>query len=61
MASGVSPRLLSHPEIVHLQLAIPLEFSILCGLAVGCPDPDFPADRLRIGRDAIEKKVVFLV
>ena len=42
------------------QLAIPAELSILCGLAVGYPDPDFPANKLHIGREAIEKNVVFL-
>jgi hypothetical protein len=34
--------------------------SILCGLAVGYPDPDFPANRLHISRESIEKNVVFL-
>ena len=33
---------------------------MLCDLAVGYPDPDFRANWLRIGREAIEKKVVFL-
>ena len=32
----------------------------MCGLAVGYPDPDFPANKLHIGREAIEKNVVFL-
>ena len=35
-----------YPEIVRAQLAIPAELSILCGLAVGYPDPDFPANKL---------------
>ncbi len=47
-------------EIVRAQLAIPAELLILCGLAIGYPDPDFPAIRLHIGREAIEKNVVFL-
>jgi nitroreductase len=47
-------------EIVRAQLAIPAELSILCGLAVGYPVPDFPANKLRIGREAIENNVVFL-
>ena len=34
--------------------------TILCGLAVGYPDPDFPANRLHISRESIEKNVVFL-
>jgi nitroreductase len=49
-----------YPEIVRAQLAIPAELSILCGLAVGYPDPDFPANRLHIGREPIEENVVFL-
>jgi nitroreductase len=49
-----------YPETVRAQLAIPAELSILCGLAVGYPDPDFPANRLHIGREAIGKNVVFV-
>jgi nitroreductase len=49
-----------YPEIVRAQLAIPAELSILCGLAVGYADPDFPANRLHIGREPIEENVVFL-
>jgi hypothetical protein len=49
-----------YPEVVRAQLAIPAELSILCGLAVGYADPDFPANKLHIGREAVEKNVVFL-
>jgi nitroreductase len=49
-----------YPEIVRAQLAIPAELSVLCGLAVGYPDPDFPTNKLYVGREAIEKNVVFL-
>jgi nitroreductase len=49
-----------YPEIVRGHLAIPPEFMILCGLAIGYPDPDFPANKLRIGRNRIEQNVVFL-
>jgi nitroreductase len=49
-----------YSEIVRVQLAIPAELSILCGLAVGYPDPAFPANRLHISRKPIEKNVVFL-
>jgi hypothetical protein len=45
---------------VRAQLAIPAELSILCGLAVGYPDPDFLATNLHIARKAIEKNMVFL-
>jgi hypothetical protein len=33
---------------------------VRCGLAVGYPDQDFPANKLHIGREPIEKNVVFL-
>ena len=49
-----------YPEIVHAQLAIPADLSILCGLAVGYPDPDFAANTLQISREPIDKNVVFL-
>jgi nitroreductase len=49
-----------YPEIVRAELAIPEKLSILCGLAVGYPDPNFRANTLHIGREAIEKNVVFL-
>jgi len=49
-----------YPEIVRAQLAIPEELSILCGLAVGYPDPDFAANKLHVSREAIAKNVVFL-
>ena len=49
-----------YPEIVRAQLAIPAELSILCGVAVGYPDPSFPANKLHVGREAIEKNIVFL-
>jgi nitroreductase len=49
-----------YPEVVRAQLAIPAELAILCGVAVGYPDPSFPANKLHVGREAIEKNVVFL-
>jgi hypothetical protein len=48
------------PEIVRAPLAIPADLAILCGLAVGYPDPDFPANRLPISREAVGKNVVCL-
>jgi nitroreductase len=49
-----------YPEIVRAQLAIPEELSILCGLAVGFPDPDFAANKLHVGREPIGNNAVFL-
>src|SRR5882724_9702342 len=60
LGTCVEVSIAGYPEIVRAQLAIPAELSILCGLAVGYPHPDFPANRLHIGREAIGKNVVFL-
>jgi nitroreductase len=50
----------AYPDIIREQLDIPEEFTILCGLAIGYADPDFPANNLRVGRQSVEEKVVFL-
>ncbi len=60
LGTCVEVSIAGYPEIVCAQLAIPAELSILCGLAVGYPDPDFPTNKLHVGREAIEKNVVFL-
>jgi nitroreductase len=49
-----------YPEILRGELGIAAELSILCGLAVGYSDPDFPANWLDSGRDPIEQNVVFV-
>jgi len=49
-----------YPEIVRAQLDIPAELSILCGLAIGYPDPDFAGNQLHVSRDPFDKNVVFL-
>jgi nitroreductase len=49
-----------YPEIVRAQLAIPAELSILCGVAIGYPDPEFAGNKLHVGREPIGKSVVYL-
>jgi nitroreductase len=49
-----------YPEIVRAELGIPEELTVLCGLAVGYADPDFVGGKLRVGRDAVDKHVVFI-
>jgi nitroreductase len=49
-----------YPDVVRAELKIPPELTIICGLAVGYADPDFPTNKLRIGRDPVEKNVLFL-
>jgi nitroreductase len=48
-----------YPDVVRAELEIPEELTIICALAVGYGDPDFPANKLRIGRDAVAKHVKF--
>src|SRR5262247_1881495 len=60
LGSCIEVSVVGYPEIVRTQLAIPADLSILCGLAVGYPAPDFLANRLHISREAVEKNVVFL-
>jgi nitroreductase len=60
LGTCVEVSIAGYPEVIRAQLAIPAEMSILCGLAVGYPDPDFPANKLHIGREATEKNVVFV-
>lgn len=50
----------AYPEIIRTELGIGDEYLILCGLAVGYPDPAFPANQLRVGRDTPEQKFDFL-
>src|SRR5262249_5629213 len=60
LGTCVEVSIAGYPEIVRAQLAIPAELSILCGLAIGYPDPDFAANPLHRNRAPVGKKVVFL-
>ena len=60
LGTCVEVSIAGYPEIVRARLAIPAELSILCGLAVGYPDPAFAANKLHVGREPIGKNVVFL-
>jgi nitroreductase len=60
LGSVVEVSVTGYPEIIRAQLPIPAELSILCGLAVGYPDPEFPANRIHIARERVKEHVVFL-
>jgi nitroreductase len=45
LGTCVEASLAGYPEVLRSELKIPPELSILCGLAVGYSDPDFPANR----------------
>ena len=60
LGTCVQVSIAGYPEIIHQQLDIPGEYTILCGLAVGYPDPDFPANKIRTPRNPIDENVVFI-
>ncbi|HWG44024.1 MAG TPA: nitroreductase [Gemmataceae bacterium] len=60
LGTCVEVSIAGYPEIVRAQLAIPAELSILCGVAIGYPDPDFPANKLHVGREPLRENIVFL-
>ena len=60
LGTCVQVSIAGYPEVVHKQLDIPAEYTILCGLAVGYPDPHFPANNIRTPRNPIDENVVFL-
>jgi len=60
LGTSIEVSVAGYPEIVRAQLAIPAELSILCGLAIGYPDPEFAANKLHVSREAMGKNVVSL-
>ena len=59
LGTCVQVSIAGYPEMVREQLSISDEYAILCGLAIGYPDPTFPANTLRTDRNPIEHNVVF--
>src|SRR5215469_13794380 len=60
LGSCVEVSITGYPEILRAQLAISEQLSILCGVAIGYPDPHFPANELHIQREPIKENIVFL-
>ncbi len=60
LGSCVEVAVTGYPEIIRAQLSIPAELSILCALAIGYPDPEFPANRIHIAREPVKERMVFL-
>jgi len=59
LGTCVAVSVAGYPEILRAELGIAEELEILCGLAVGYVDESFPANWLRVERDAVEEHVVF--
>jgi len=60
LGACVQVALAGYPEVIYKELAVPPELTILCGMSVGYPDPDFPVNKLNIGRAPIENNVVIV-
>ena len=60
LGSCVQVSVAGYPNIIREQLHIGDEYRILCGIAIGYPDPTFPANNLDVPRNPLEANVTFL-
>ncbi|WP_081288245.1 nitroreductase [Mycobacterium asiaticum] len=60
LSTCVQVSIAGYPEIVRRELGIASDMRILCGLAVGYADPDFPGNTIRVRRDPVDAHAVFL-
>ncbi len=60
LGSCVQVSIAEYPEVLHAQLGIPDELTVLCGLAIGYPDPAFPGNSISVPRNPVETNVVFM-
>jgi nitroreductase len=52
--------LAGYSDILRTELNIQPELAIICGIAIGYADPDFPGNHLHVGRAPVEHNVVYL-
>jgi nitroreductase len=60
LGTCVQVSIAEYPEVVRAQLEIPDELTVLCGLSIGYPDPNFEGNSIVTPRNPVEKNVVFL-
>jgi nitroreductase len=60
LGTCVQVSIAGYPETVREQLGISDEMRVLCGLAVGYPDPEFPGNKLRVPRNPVEDNMRFV-
>ena len=60
IGSCVQVSVAGYPDILREQLHIGDEYRILCGIAIGYPDPTFPANNLDVPRNPLEANVTFV-
>jgi nitroreductase len=60
LGTCVQVSIAAYPEILRAQLGIPDELTVLCGLAIGYPDPAFAGNSLVTPRNPIQTNAVLL-
>src|SRR3954465_483245 len=60
LGTCVEVSIAGYPETIRDQLGLDEDLRILCGLAIGYPDPDFPANALHVPRNDLEANVRFV-
>jgi nitroreductase len=60
LGTCVQVSIAGYPDVIREQLNIGEDMRILCGLAIGYPDPTFPGNNLWVPRNPVESNVVFL-
>jgi nitroreductase len=60
LGSCVQVSIAGYPDTIREQLGIGEDLRILCGLAIGYPDPDFPANFLTVPRNPLDANFTFV-
>ena len=60
VGSCVQVSIAGYPDVLREQLGIADDMRILCGMAIGYPDPHFAANSLDVPRSPLEDNVTFL-
>jgi nitroreductase len=59
LGSCVQVSVAGYPDTLREQLDISGDYRILCGVAIGYPDPDFAANSLNVPRNPLDHNIVF--
>jgi nitroreductase len=60
LGSCVQMLIAGFPDVIHETLDIPEHYKIICGVAIGYPVAEFPANNLNIARKPLEQNVMFV-
>ncbi len=60
LGTCVQVSIAEYPDVVRAALGIPDDLIVLCGLAIGYPDPAYAGNDLAVPRNPIAENVVFL-